>query len=118
MYEVGGRVGGVAASLVGVVECRETAETGLDVTIGGGKGHAQVGIKGSLTAEVVVGLVDGVGEVDGYDEDVDVAAMFVESRAAGGRLRITGADCEAIVDGLDPTGCDLGARLGVSWMVS
>lgn len=74
-----------------------------------------------MAAEVEVGLVDGVGEVDGYDEDMDVAAMVIEPRAAGLGFRIAGADREAIVDGLDPRGCDLGGVRKhelASWMVS
>lgn len=74
-----------------------------------------------MAAEVEVGLVDGVGEVDGYDEDVDVAAMVIEPRAAGLGLGIAGADREAIVDGLDPRGCDLGGvgkHKLAGWLVS
>lgn len=100
--EVGGRVGGDAASLVRVVEGREPAEARLDVAVGGGEGHAQVSVEGSLAAKLVVGLVDCVGEVERHNEDVDVAAGAVEPRAAGGRFRVAGADCETIVDGLDP----------------
>lgn len=108
MDEVGGRVGGDAAGFVGVMEGGETAEAGLDVAVGGGKGHAQVCVEGSLAAKLVVGLVDGVGEVERYDEDVDVTAVLIEPRAAGSRFRGAGADCEAIIDGLDPRCGNLG----------
>ena len=36
--------------------------------------------------------------------------MVVEPRAAGGGLGIAGTDCEAIVDGLNPRGGDLGVK--------
>jgi hypothetical protein len=91
-----------------VVEGREPAEARLDVAVGGGEGHAQVCVEGSLAAKLVVGLVDCVGEVERYDEDVDVAAVLVEPWAAGGRFRVAGADCETIVDGLDPRCGNLG----------
>lgn len=105
--EVRSRVGGDAAGLVRVVQGREPAEARLDVAVSGGKGHAQVGVEGSLAAKLVVGLVDCVGEVERYDEHVDVAAVAVEPRAAGSRFRGAGADCETIVDGLDPRCGDL-----------
>lgn len=108
MDEVCGRVGGDATGFVGVMEGCETAEARLDVAVGGGEGHAQVCVEGSLAAKFVVGLVDGVGEVDRYDEDVDVAAVVIEPWAAGSRFRVAGADCETIVDGLDPRCGDLG----------
>lgn len=116
--EVGGRVGGDAAGLVRVVEGREPAEARLDVAVGGGEGHAQVRVEGSLAAKLVVGLVNGVGEVERHNEDVDVAAVAVEPRAAGSGFRVAGADCETIVDGLDPRCGNLWFHvvLRVSWV--
>lgn len=72
-----------------------------------GKGDAEIGIIGWFAALVVVGLVDGVEEVCGDDEDVNNAAVGVEPSGAGGGLGVAGADSNAIVDGLNPRGCEL-----------
>lgn len=51
----------------------------------------------------MVGFVDGVDEVEGDDEDVDGSSMGVEAWGAWRGLRVAGADCDAVVDGLRPT---------------
>lgn len=102
MHEEGGRVCGIAASLVWVVHGSETSESGLDVAVGRVEGHAKVGIVGGHSTLIIVGLEDGVGQVDGYDEDVDGSAVRVESCRARGGLRVAGADGDAIVNGLYP----------------
>lgn len=62
-----------------------------------------------MAAEVVVGLVEGVEEVGDDDDGVDRAAMGVE--AGGARLWTwgSGADCEGVIDGLEPAGDELKA---------
>lgn len=54
-------------------------------------------------ANLPVGFVDCVEQVDGYDEDVDAPAVL--DVAWGSRLGFgrAGADCEAVVEALCPS---------------
>lgn len=103
--------------LVRVMQRSETAKAGFDIAVGGGEGHAEVGVEGAGALELVVGFVDGVGEVEGYDGDVDAAAVFGEAGGAGLRARVAGADGQAVVEGLRPA-CDeldsVGQYIGLS----
>ena len=58
-----GRGGG----LVRVVQGGEAAEAGLDVAVGSVWRDAEVGVVGAGPAKVVVGLTDGVEEIEGDD---------------------------------------------------
>lgn len=99
--------------LVRVVQGGEAAEAGLDVALRGGEGDAQVVVEGRGLAEVVVGFVQGVEEVEGYDEDVDAPAVFGEAGGAGLGLGVAGADGDAVVEGLGPACDELGGGLSV-----
>jgi len=90
------------ARLVRVVQSGEAAEARLDVAVGRAGREAQVGVEVGGEAQLVVGLVDGVGEVCGDDEDVDDAPVGGVAGGAGRGLGVAGADGEAVVDGLDP----------------
>lgn len=87
-----------------MIDGREPAEARLDYADGGTGGDVEVGVEGPLQAEGAVGLDKGVEEVEGDDEDVDSAAVDGILRGSGLRLGITGADCQTIVDCLDPAG--------------
>ena len=104
MDEVGVDAVGVPAGrrLVRVVDGREPAEAGLDVAVRRVEGDAQVRVEGPLPPEVVVGFVDGVEEVEGYDEDVDAPPVLGEAGGAGPGFGVAGADGDAVVDCLDP----------------
>lgn len=91
-----------AARLVRVVQSGEAAEARLDVAVGRAGSEPQVGVEVGGEAQLVVGLVDGVGEVCGDDEDVDDAPVGGVAGGAGRGLGVAGADGEAVVDGLDP----------------
>ena len=54
-------------------------------------------------AHPIVSLIDSVGEVGKDDGDMYSAALFVVERRIGLGLRITGADCDAIVESLQPS---------------
>lgn len=90
-----------------MVKSGEAAETRFYLAVVCGKGDAEVGVVGWFAALVVVGLVDGVEKVCGDDEDVYNAAVGVEPNGAGGGLGVAGANSNAIVDGLNPRGCEL-----------
>ena len=98
----GGAVLGGRRGLVGVVKGGEAAEAGLDLALGGVCGHAQVGVVVGAAADLIVGFVDGVGEVGGDNEDVDDAAVGAVTSRARRRLGVAGADGDAVVDGLNP----------------
>lgn len=102
MDKVVRRVSSVPARLVGVVHGSQAAEAGLDLTVAGVEGHAELCVVGREAAQVMVGFVDGVEEVGGDDEDVDVASVFVEAWRTWRGFGVAGADREAVVDGLGP----------------
>jgi hypothetical protein len=77
MHKEGGRVTGVLACLVGMVHSSQSTEARLDLTIGSIEGNAEVGIVGRYTTLFVVGFKDGVAEVGGDDEDVNVSSVGV-----------------------------------------
>jgi hypothetical protein len=87
---------------VGVVESGEAAEAGFDLAVGGVERDAEVGIKSAGSLEVVVGFVDCVEQVEGYDDDVDAPAVLGPAGRAGLGLGVAGADGDAVVEGLGP----------------
>jgi hypothetical protein len=97
-----------------VVQGGEAAEAGLDVALRGGEGDAQVVVEGRGLAEVVVGFVEGVGEVERDDEDVDAAAVLGEAGGAGLGFGVAGADGDAVVEGLGPACDELGGGRGLA----
>lgn len=50
----------------------------------------------------IVGFIDCVEEVGGYDEHVDASSVLDEARGARLGFRVAGADCEVVVETLDP----------------
>lgn len=90
-----------------MVDGGEAAEAGLDLALGGGGVEGEVGVEVSDAAEVIVGFVEGVEEVEGYDEDLDATAVGGIGAGTRGRARIAGADSEGVVDRLGPRGNEL-----------
>jgi hypothetical protein len=84
------------------VQRGEAAEARLDLAVGRVQRHAQVRVVGARALQVVVGFVDGVEQVEGYDGDVDAPAVLGPAGCAGLWLGVAGADREAVVEGLRP----------------
>lgn len=55
-------------------------------------------------------FVDGVEEVDGYDQDVDAAAVFGVARRSWRGPGRAGADGDAVVERLRPAGDKVGEK--------
>ena len=66
-------------------------------------GYAQEAVEVARSAQPVVGLVDGVEEVDEDNGDMDTSAMLVVEGSAGLGFGVAGTDHDAIVDGLEPS---------------
>lgn len=59
----------------------------------------------------MVGFVDCVEEVEGYDQDVDAPAVLGEARCSRPGFGGAGADGQGVVDCLGPGGYKLGEGL-------
>lgn len=63
----------------------------------------------------MVGFVDGIEKVEGYDGNVDEAAMFDIPGTAWSGLGGAGANGQGVVYCLDPACHELGGRLVPVW---
>lgn len=104
VYKVVARGG---AALVGMMQCGYPAVARLDILLRGVEGEAELCVVGWSAEELVVGFVDGVGQVEADDGDLDLAAICVEARGTGSGLRVAGADGDTVIDCLDPGRDDL-----------
>jgi hypothetical protein len=100
---------------VWVVESRQPSESGFYVTLGGSKREREVGVECAGGAQVMVGFVDGIEKVEGYDGNVDEAAMFGIPGTAWSGLGGAGANGQGVVYCLDPACHELGGRLVPVW---
>ena len=66
-------------------------------------GYAQEAVEVARSAQPVVGLVDGVEEVDKDNGDVDTSAVLVVEGGTRLGFGVAGADHDAVVDGLKPS---------------
>jgi len=97
-----GVAGASTGYLVWVMQRGEAAEARLDFALGRVQRHAQVRVEGTLALQVIVGLIDGVEQVQCDYGDVDAPAVFGEARRARLRLGVARADGDAIVERLCP----------------
>ena len=93
---VGRQPGG---SLVRVVQGGEATQAGLYLPLGcGGRKREELVVVWLARAQDVVSLIDGVGEVERHDEDLNAAAVARVGRRARVRLGRAGADGYTVVD--------------------
>ena len=93
--------------LVRVVQGRHSAELGFDLLVVRVRGDAEGLVEIARLADPVVGLEQRVQQVDDDDGDLDASSVLRVARGARCGLGVAGADGDAIVDGLDPSGYHL-----------
>lgn len=83
---------------------RQSPETRFNDFVFGVVGDTEEGVEVARGAQPVIGFVNGVEEVGKDDGDVDAPAMFdVEGRTGLG-FGVAGADYNAVVECLKPSG--------------
>ena len=92
----------LGCNFIGVVLYGQAAEARVQRVLGNVVWHAEVvvGVAGLL--EVEVDFVDGEGEVGEVESHEDSPSVLHVSRATGLGFGLTGADEDAVEDGLDP----------------
>jgi len=92
---------------VGMVLHGQSSEPGLQFALRDAVGYSEVLVEVSCPQKLVVGFVDGVEEIRGYDEDEEAFAIALVAGRSGDGFGVASADEDGVEGRLEIGSCEL-----------